>query len=248
MPIKTKYSYGRYHEDDYIYFVKGKKVVLVGPSETLIGSNQGNYIDSFDIIVRLNLSCPVPQILYEDVGSRTDVLYHVLIRTLHIKKASHMFKYYNKKDVTAWKEDGVKWVVSKTDAHTMRVKTFAPVINGVIPWITIPLSKLRGINTEVGCAPNLGVITINHLLQNGVKDLYVTGCDFHMSGYYEGYGGFNKQQAKLGIGAPGCWGQSNSKERIHALEPQLQYLNKLLKSDKRFKPDQILLNLIKEVG
>ena len=35
-------------------YFKDKSVVIVGPSPSLKGSGQGKYIDSFDIVVRVN--------------------------------------------------------------------------------------------------------------------------------------------------------------------------------------------------
>ena len=53
--------------------VKNKRVALVGPSPHILGKKQGSYIDSFDIVIRVN-EFGIPSSLYEDYGSRTDII------------------------------------------------------------------------------------------------------------------------------------------------------------------------------
>ncbi|MFW6130642.1 MAG: glycosyltransferase family 29 protein, partial [Atribacterota bacterium] len=59
-------------------FVKGNSAVLVGPAKSIEGSNQGEMIDSFNLVVRMNKAVPVPDSVKEDIGSRTDILYNCL--------------------------------------------------------------------------------------------------------------------------------------------------------------------------
>lgn len=63
---------------DYARLLEGKRVVVVGPAETLLGTNQGREIDSFDLVVRFNTAIeymPFADELAKDVGARTDILY-----------------------------------------------------------------------------------------------------------------------------------------------------------------------------
>lgn len=53
---------------------KDKTVALVGPADNLIGLQCGEYIDSCDIICRINSSYIIPEKLKIDYGSRTDVI------------------------------------------------------------------------------------------------------------------------------------------------------------------------------
>ena len=88
-------------------YLKNKNVVIVGPSESFIGTDRGKYIDSFDVIVRLQSSYgrgyPVPDHYKIDIGTRTDVVYN-------------NFDYSNQEqfvsDCQLAKESGVKWFAS----------------------------------------------------------------------------------------------------------------------------------------
>lgn len=55
-----------------------KSVVVVGPARTLLGQKQGRFIDSHDIVVRINdvlEHFPPPPHLGEDIGTRADIIY-----------------------------------------------------------------------------------------------------------------------------------------------------------------------------
>ena len=54
--------------------IKGKRVAVVGNAESIIGSGQGEKIDSYDIVIRINLRFPKEE-EYKDVGKRTDINY-----------------------------------------------------------------------------------------------------------------------------------------------------------------------------
>ncbi len=54
---------------------KDKKVALVGPSSTLEGKGNGDYIDSFDIVCRINLGFFIPEDMRKDFGKRCDILF-----------------------------------------------------------------------------------------------------------------------------------------------------------------------------
>ena len=60
----------------YSALLKRKRVVLVGPSRSVVGSSQGRKLEAFDLVVRLNFQWPIPPALVVDVGERMDILYH----------------------------------------------------------------------------------------------------------------------------------------------------------------------------
>ncbi|MEN3334307.1 MAG: hypothetical protein V7641_3672 [Blastocatellia bacterium] len=62
----------------YDELLKGKTIAIAGPAETLIGTGQGELIDSYDLVVRFNTVIrylPFPDQLARDIGTRTDLLY-----------------------------------------------------------------------------------------------------------------------------------------------------------------------------
>jgi len=68
----------RYDENHFTTFLKGKKVVIVGPDTNLIGKKLGKSIDKYDVVIRHNTVLqylPFDRRTSIDFGSRTDILY-----------------------------------------------------------------------------------------------------------------------------------------------------------------------------
>ena len=57
--------------------IDGKRVALIGPSPHLINSNNGDFIDSFDTVIRIN-ELGVSKSLYSDYGAKTNVAFLTL--------------------------------------------------------------------------------------------------------------------------------------------------------------------------
>jgi hypothetical protein len=246
-----KQEYGWQHDTAFLKELTGKKVILVGPAAYMQGSGLGEKIDKYDFIVRMNLSCPIPERLKKDIGSRTDILYHLLMRRQHRARVSS-FKMHDPIEIKKWKSEGVKWVILKNDLASLAkrggdVMAFMKSIKNVINWSNVSGYKYRRLTSRTRNAPNMGTIAIYHLLLSNLKSLHVVGCDFHQTGYYVGYGGFNAQQAKLGEGGGPCWGQGRvrpPRHRVHALRGQLDVLNQILKADKRLHIDEHLARVL----
>ena len=64
----------------YNNYLKGKNVILVGPSSYLENKNRGEWFDTFDVVVRLNRSYPV--INTKSYGSKCDIRYHNMCQNL----------------------------------------------------------------------------------------------------------------------------------------------------------------------
>ena len=54
--------------------IPNKTTIIVGPSPHLKGKNMGNFIDSFDLVVRIN-ELGIRKEYFTDYGSRTDVAF-----------------------------------------------------------------------------------------------------------------------------------------------------------------------------
>lgn len=238
-------------ENQYFEYIEGKSVIVVGPAAYLVGQGKGAEIDGYDVIVRLNLGCPVPEQLKPDIGSRTDVLYHTVMAQRQVRKNPDVLKLHSREEVQSWKEDGLQWFISKRSTEQSRVRKLAGLISGEISWMTIPIPNMRRLGLILRTNPNMGTVAIWHVLQSQAKSLYVTGCDFHRTGYHVGYGGFTAEQAAKGAGSVSCWGQVPQPvkrgQNMHDIDKQLKYLAMLRLRDKRFKADEALSKMLDEV-
>ena len=65
----------------YSNFIEGKNVAIVGPASYLLDLNIGDYIDSFDIVLRINRGLELIPAYSQQLGTRTDILYHCLLES-----------------------------------------------------------------------------------------------------------------------------------------------------------------------
>jgi hypothetical protein len=70
--LQLKYSQVYIH--DYGALVKGKSLIIVGPSKTVLRKKNADFINSFDLVVRLNKILPIPYDMEQFIGYRTDIL------------------------------------------------------------------------------------------------------------------------------------------------------------------------------
>ncbi|MGE0133757.1 MAG: glycosyltransferase family 29 protein [Dehalococcoidia bacterium] len=219
-------------------YLAGKRVVIVGPAATISGRGMGEFIDGHDVVVRVNLGSPVPGHLRGDIGSRTDVLYHILFSRDHEMAIG---RAHTADEVAAWREDGVRFLVVKHPRHSERVQRIVPLL-GDLPLVHIPHGLRERLRYDTQAAPNTGTYAIAHLLSMPVASLHVTGFDFYASGYYAGYGGFSAAEAARGGGqgvAYPSWGQTGHHREIHRQEGQKEYLRRLAETEPRLTFDEV---------
>lgn len=235
--------------DDYADYLEGKRVIIVGPAGYMHGSRRGAEIDAYDVVVRINLDCPIRadifQSLYpgkyaprnEDVGTRTDVLYHT---TFNERLAEHADQLHTIEQAEAFKADGVQFMVTRFGERHRRVKLLKEAFGDTIPILNPDGQWYQKFRQAVRTSPNMGMIAIAHILEHNVKSVHVAGMDFHVpwKGYRPGYGGFTPAQARRGTGAGG-WGQGSAPETSFPHNPytQMGWLRKTFHNDPRLSFD-----------
>ncbi|MDD5294033.1 MAG: glycosyltransferase family 29 protein [Candidatus Izemoplasmatales bacterium] len=219
-PSFLSYPHGRRSEAEYAELVRGKSVIIVGPAGYLRNENKGDWINSFELVVRVNHAIPIA--FPEDYGNRTDVLYHIMSH-----RGKRAKEVVNMEEILAWKRHGIKWLVIRKSATSDRVLKLAPLLDGQFPWSCIHHrfedSVCRAVRVK---SPNTGIMAIAHLLNAGVKCLTVTGFDLYASGCYENYGDLKAGEDAKEVNA-----------RWHDLESQKEYLRSMIRRDKRIQID-----------
>lgn len=208
-------------------FVRDRDVVLVGPSGGYAGLRRGAEIDAFDVVVRLNWGCPVPEDQRADLGQRTDVLYKRMLTGALPEEA----------DVAGWVADGIRWLVSSDqNLRNSQAQRFATLVRGRFPWMAIGNVRSE-ILDELKNGPLMGVMAIKHLLKQPLASLTVLNCDFYAGGYMAGYGGADYRKSR---------GRAEGKiAEAHDAEVQLRYLGKLQAGDARLRFDEKLQELVR---
>lgn len=149
-----------------------KRVCIIGPAPNLINSNLGNFIDSYDIVCRINSSYIIKDNLIKDYGKKCDILLSSCNLTLcsAIKKN---IKYLN----------NCKMIINPTKTyHTGEKKEAEYFIkkatNNKIKFLQIDekwylkkIKKFKNLNT--------GLLSIFYLLEQNPKELFIAGFSFY---------------------------------------------------------------------
>jgi len=254
------------HAFFYSNYLKGKNIIIVGPSNILEGSKQGEEINNYDIVVRLNNTFPINplhkdySLIHEDIGNRTDVLYHTGAIMRSLKWAANR---YNTGRIKLLDRDKIKWIVAKRDPvygnekekralnrfvllnrkYVIAEKTKGITLNTVFDFFVNDLRiKLDG--TE----PNMSTIAIMHLLEFNIKSLRILGCDFYSGEYHKSYfipdylewDNFNKTLIRKD-------GQKRKTPKVpHDYKKQIKFLLNVFENDKRVIIDNQIIDLWKE--
>lgn len=215
----------------YRDYLDGKRVVIVGPAPSVVGSNQGTIIDSYDIVVRLNKALPIPHGLKNDIGTRTDVLYNCM-------NPSPECGGEIKTDILT--ENGVKFLVAPYPPTTgyrfgADIENYLKLNGQKVPFCHFDQKLFADLLKEIKL-PNTGISAIIDLLSFNIKELYITGFTFFKGGYMKEYRGYNEQQVL----------QRMAKYNLHDQDKQLAYMKTILPNEPRVKMDNALNALMQQ--
>ena len=148
--------------------VEKKNVALIGPANYLTNINQGEYIDSFDIVIRFNSSIMLNNNLRSNIGSKTDVW------------------AYNFKDISLI--DKVKNLPQLIFCPYPQTTINNYNINKQMPKCPIEFieeSFFNHLKIAMNLEPNSALMMILVLLRQNIKSLYISGISFLYDGYYD---------------------------------------------------------------
>ena len=209
-------------DEGFAELVEGKTVAYVCPSPHLKGLGMGEYIDSHDLVVRVNQNFSMPEHQWGDYGKKTDILYNCLninkLRALsqHPEYVKSL-KYIVCGNVSMWDVQRVNAFLNSTG----------------VPWNNMSDGYLFKVYKEVGTTCNTGLVGVIDLLNYKLKKLYVTGMTFFNMNtfgrvYYDDY---HDEAVKFNN-----FSDTQSKEPsigelrmdIHAQQPQIDYFRKMV--------------------
>ena len=180
-------------EEKFLNDLSNKKVIIVGPApEPEYKDGFGSYIDSFDVVVRVNKGWRMSQESPAIFGSRTDILYHCLdfdeesgglidYDFLQSSGCEVIFSCYpnisgpNFRDImlnSGVRHHCLNWFLSQ---------------NGGIDYSIISSDYYLGVDEEMNTRPNSGTISFLHLLRSNLSFLHIVGFSFFSKGYVSSY-------------------------------------------------------------
>jgi len=221
----------------YYDFLRNKKVAFVGPAPHLKGSNNGEKIDSYDIVVRPCCCYRIPEKLKKDWGFKINIWY----ATFSIFDGG----YIDDKIIKRLHKRGLKWFcfskpLRRTKSETTKnnfskLKGYSKKYDISINFVNKNVHSLFKNKIE---KPTTGIISICDLLQSELKELYISGITFYKPAplkkkkmYYSGYTKDNLTFRKSPL-------------VHHSPKKELIFFKHLLDLDKRIKCDDILMEII----
>ena len=173
----------------YSNFIEGKNVAIVGPANYLLDLSIGDYIDSFDIVLRINRGLELIPAYSQKLGTRTDILYHCLLESPDNGGPI---------DINFYKKNNLKWfcTMPKTGydgkvypyrfpKNTKYLSLLKVLYN--FNFHKVGSDILKEIQKEIKCKPNTGLISIIDILSFKPKKLFITGFSFYLDSFIEGY-------------------------------------------------------------
>jgi len=217
----------------YSSFLKNKRIVIVGPSSLLIGNNQGEFIDSFDVVIRQSRSYIVPDSLIKDMGSRTDIIFSSL-HDVYDKGHLGTGKYFPFSKLSKT----LKWFAMSAPNVGLRIKRFKREINKTdIPVYVVDHKWRTQMHNILNRSPSNGIISLCDTIRYDVKEIYVTGFTFYKvtdSNGWHYYKDYKPDPTK-----------NKGKGKGHNFEKEFLYFkDQVIKNREKVKCDDILEQLL----
>ena len=227
--LQLKYSQVYMH--DYEALVKGKSLIIVGPSKTVLRKKNADFINSFDLVVRLNKILPIPYHMEQFIGYRTDILYNNCNTTDHGGENNLSINMLVNNNVRYLRASYPPIGVFKKDIDRFRMLNRSRGF----PFGHVNTKYYNSVVKKLNTRPYTGTLAILDLLRYDIKALYITGIDFFKYNYHSSYRVLNKEDMMKTRNGP-----------IHKREPQINLLRQIYLTDKRIKVDDVLENVLLE--
>jgi hypothetical protein len=241
------------NKDGYAKYLKNKRVALVGPGWHTKNTNQGDLIDSYDIVVRMNDGISLSERFSEDLGKRTDILYCSLGDRYFRSRlyfTGEKYKKIGKKSLarkslmTAKNIDKfdkfLKWItVSHATKHPSNVRKLLNLTKNSKVSVNLVKKDIFKIpHNVIGKAMNTGPVTIYDLCSYEIKELYITGISFFDRKTTE-----VKNNKVFRSGYPRT--VRTKKFGIGTIQKEIKFFTQLAKTDKRIICDEVLDKIVK---
>lgn len=180
--------------------LKNKRIAIVGPADSALNTGRGDYIDNFDLVVRINQGYKLlkDDALIEDIGSRTDILFHNLAE--REREGKDEVFYYD--DL---KKQSLKYIIGnlravKWSADNIIISDFLEKYKDEIDDHLIILDKSnyeRVYNYLNKRKPTRGFVALYNIINSGASEIFITGFTFFQTQYISGYRDYTSKSKQI---------------------------------------------------
>lgn len=220
-------------------YLKGKSVIVVGPSPYMEGKGYGEFIDSFDVVVRMNKAWkPTPE-QYKDFGKKTDIRWHCMME--HPNNGGPF-------DIQEMKNYGVKWLASAFPRnldyfHNDNIKFEEQNQNQLEFHVPSDLVYYLNIHRALETRPNVAPTAIFDLINYDLDRLHLSGVSF----FKDGWAGDYKKDA-TNVDQDGKYqGMKDMQKEGHAQEAQMHLMKLFLDNESKFSVDKEIENILSKL-
>jgi hypothetical protein len=162
---------------------RGKRVAVIGAADSAFEHQNGKYIDSFDLIVRVNKA---PHSWTREkakfIGSRTDVLFHSFYENSESGGGVIDLKLYN--------SQGIKYIVNpNNNLNGLRThfNYYKRNLNYKITYL-LPRWIFKKMTVEFDAiVPTVGYSALYTVMNSNCKEIFITGFTFFKTPYANDY-------------------------------------------------------------
>jgi len=164
--------------------LRQKRIAIVGPASSAYGTQLGNHIDNYDIVVRINKA---PLLIRdgkgtEDIGTKTDILFHSFFENEYSGGGALDLDLYHKL--------GIKYIVNPIPTYFGHRVTFNFFKKYLVKQtiFTLPLGAYQREAKRFGkYRQTTGFCALKYLMDSDFSELYITGFTFFRTAYADGY-------------------------------------------------------------
>jgi hypothetical protein len=214
---------------------KDKRVAIVGGAESVLKEKLGDYIDGFDVVVRINKGVEIIGTQSEYVGKKTDVLFHSF---------NEIAPHLGGSPITPklWHECNVKILLFALNYECgwdiLKIfLLFLKNIKGRFKFSQLPKDLyLKNLSAVQPSGPTTGFTAINTVFNCQPKELYITGITFFKTPHNTEYRTVSDDVLK----------ETLNVNNIHNAEVEYQHVKNLyVQHPDILKPDTTLQQIFK---
>jgi hypothetical protein len=169
-----------FHPEDVF---KGKRVAVIGAADSAFEKENGDYIDTFDVIVRVNKA---PHSWSPEkakfIGSRTDVLFHSFYENSDSGGGPIDFELYE--------QQGIQFIVNPNyniKGLMTHLNYYKRNLNNKITYL-LPRRFYEKMIVDFGeIIPTVGYSALYTVLNSKCKEVFITGFTFFKTPYANDY-------------------------------------------------------------
>lgn len=222
--------------------ITNKKVAIIGPSPHLIKKNQGNLIDSYDVVIRIN-ELGVDKTLWVDYGSKTDIVFLTLTNeSTMIYEAMKKELDIKELKLVVHPRDEFNFDPDKKIRDDMSIFQRYEFLNLNKSFLHIEKPSFEERYKFFNCSPSTGSLAIFQILEYDFEELYIAGFSFYTTKYK-----WNKKKFEFERLSPLHQDGHNIRMSGHNIKEEILGLKKIIQinKSKNIKSDLLFKKIVK---